>query len=58
MKTIRIYVNGKYEFTTRKHNTIKSAIASLREKKTVTIASIPNRVLTISDSDKITGKIV
>ena len=55
---IEIHINGKYEFTTMAYRTVKDAIESLRKKKTITIASIPDRKITISDTDKITGKII
>jgi hypothetical protein len=52
-KKIDIYVNGKYEFSTNRYKSCKEAIKEIRATKHITIASIPDRYLTIYDYDKV-----
>lgn len=55
-RTIQIYINDKYAYTTQKFYTIKEAIQEARRTKHLEIASIPkNYYITIYDYDKLTG---
>lgn len=55
-RKIDIYRNGEYLCSTTKYKTIKETIRNIRMKKEITIASIPDRKVTISDSDIIRGE--
>jgi len=57
MKKIDIFINGKYAYTTERFNTITAAISKLKEKKRVKVASIPDYIINIVQTDKITGRI-
>ena len=53
---INIFVNGKYVYSTNKYQTCKEAIAELKQKKNVEVASVPNYKIFVSDGDIITAK--
>ena len=57
-KTIRIYVNGKYAYTTTRYSTIREAIDNLKKSRSVTVQSIPNYSVHVTEKDTITGEIV
>lgn len=57
MKTISIYVNGKYAFTTERYKTIKECIKDARERKVIEVASIPNYIIEIKENDIVNGYI-
>jgi len=53
---ISIFVNGNYVYSTNKYQTCKEAIAELKQKKNVEVASIPNYKIFVNDGDIITAK--
>ena len=54
-RKIDIAINGSYAYSTNAYKTRKEAIASLRAKRSVTVASIPNYTVTVKPDDKITA---
>lgn len=52
-KKINVYINGKYEFSTNAYKTCQDVVREIRSTKHITIASIPNRYITVYDYDKI-----
>ena len=53
---INVYVNGVYAYSTNKHKACKEAIAELKQKKSVEVASIPSYKISVDENDTITGK--
>ena len=54
-RKIDVAINGVYVYSTSAHKTCKEAIAALREKRSVTVASIPDYTVTVKPEDKITA---
>lgn len=54
-RKIDVAINGVYAYSTNAYRTCKEAIAALREKRSVTVASIPNYTVTVKPEDKITA---
>lgn len=54
-RKIDIVINGVYAYSTNAYRTCKEAIAALREKRSVTVASIPDYTVTVKPEDKITA---
>ena len=57
-KTIRIFINEEYVYTTQKFNSVEKDIQNLLNKKTVVVTSIPNYTINIKPTDIITGEII
>lgn len=55
-KEIRVYKNGEYIYTTTKFKTCKEAVKDCKSRKEIKVASIPDYITTINESDKITAK--
>ncbi len=54
-RKIDVAINGVYAYSTNAYRTCKEAIAALREKQSVTVASIPDYTVTVKPEDKITA---
>lgn len=54
-RKIDVAINGVYAYSTNAYRTCKEAIAALREKRSVTVASIPDYTVTVKPEDKITA---
>lgn len=54
-RKIDVAINGAYAYSTNAYRTCKEAIAALREKRSVTVASIPDYTVTVKPEDKITA---
>ena len=52
-RKIDVYVNGEYQFSTRKYPSCKDCLKHIRAVKHLEIASIPTRYLTVYDYDKV-----
>lgn len=55
-RKIDVAINGAYAYSTNAYKTCKKAIAALREKRSVKVASIPNYTVTIKPEDRITAQ--
>lgn len=54
-RKIDVAINGVYAYSTKAYKTCKEAIAALRNKRSVTVASIPRYTITVKPGDKITA---
>lgn len=54
-RKIDVAINGVYVYSTNIYKTCKAAIAALQEKRSVTVASIPDYAVTVKPEDKITA---
>ena len=54
-RKIDVAINGVYAYSISAYRTCKEAIAALREKQTVIVASIPDYTVTVKPEDKITA---
>lgn len=54
-RKIDVAINDVYVYSTNAYRTCKEAIAALREKQSVTVASIPDYTVTVKPEDKITA---
>ncbi len=54
-RKINVSINGIYAYSTSAYKTCREAIAALWEKKSVTVASIPDYTVTITSKDKISA---
>lgn len=54
-RKIDVAVNGVYVYSTNAFRTCKEAIAELREKRSITVTSIPDYTITVKPEDKITA---
>ena len=54
-RKINVMVNGVYAYSTNAFRTCKEAIAALQEKRSVTVAGIPDYTITVKPEDKITA---
>ena len=54
-RKIDVAINGVYAYSTSAYRTCKEAIAALREKQTVIVASIPDYTVTVKPEDKNNG---
>ena len=52
-KTIRVYINGIYIFSTNKYKTCKECIKDIRNTKHLYITSIPDRYITVYEYDRV-----
>lgn len=57
-RKIDVTINGVYAYSTNTYKTCKKAIAALREKRSVKVASIPNYTVTVKPEDRITAHYV
>lgn len=55
LKKIDVYVNGKYVYSTTWCRTCKEAVAELRNRRTVKVASVPDYVVDVKPEDKVTA---
>ena len=56
-KKIDIFVNGIYQFSTKRYKTQKDIIRHIRAVKHIEIASVPTpQYLTVYDYDRITAR--
>ena len=53
---IRVYKNKEYIYTTNEFKTCKEAVEDCRSRKKIKVSSIPDYVVTINESDKITAR--
>lgn len=52
-RKIDVTINGVYAYSTNRYKTCKAAIAALREKRSVKVASIPDYTVTVQPGDKV-----
>ena len=52
-RKIDVAINGAYAYSTNAYRTCKEAIAALREKQSIIVASVPNYTVTVRPNDKI-----
>lgn len=57
LKKIDVFVNGAYVYSSVNYRTCKEAVQDVRQRANIKVASIPDYMIRVNDTDKITAKI-
>jgi hypothetical protein len=56
-KKIDVYINGEYQYSSLDYRTCKEAIADIKSRQSVNVASIPPYTVQLVPGDKVTARI-
>ena len=56
-KKIDVYINGEYRYSSVKYRTCKEAVADIKSRQSVKVASIPPYMVRLMPSDKVIARI-
>ena len=57
IKKIDVYINGKYQYSSVNYRNCKEAVADIKSRQSVNVASIPPYMARLMPGDKVTARI-
>lgn len=56
-KKIDVYINGEYQYSSLNYCTCKEAVADIKSRHSVNVASIPPYIVRLMPGDRVTARI-